>query len=89
MTSEKNLFYEEERAENKAIADAMARRWDIFVYYRTNSGCNTKLVTVVADTVNEAHMLASAKVKRMRGVIKIDGGEWANPDYRAGWEAWS
>jgi hypothetical protein len=48
----------------------------IRVYYRTNSGCNAKDVAVEADTADAALQAASDKVRRMRGVIRIDGGDW-------------
>lgn len=50
------------------------------VYYRTNSGCNAKDVRVEADSVDVAMQLASDKVRRMRGVVKIDGGDWVDPE---------
>lgn len=55
----------------------MKRHFEVIVRYRTNSGCNAKRVTVEADTVYEALQLASDKVRRMRGVVRIDGGEWS------------
>jgi hypothetical protein len=48
----------------------------ITVRYRTNSSCNTKDVFIEADNVEQALALASDKVGRQRGVIRIDGGEW-------------
>jgi hypothetical protein len=50
--------------------------YHVRVYYRTNSGCNAKDVTVKADTSEEALNKANDKVRRMRGVIRIDGGDW-------------
>jgi hypothetical protein len=50
--------------------------YSILVRYRTNSGCNAKRVEVEAESINEALQIASDKVRRMRGVVKIDGGEW-------------
>jgi demethoxyubiquinone hydroxylase (CLK1/Coq7/Cat5 family) len=51
-------------------------QYTITIRYRTNSGCNAKSVTLEASTVEEAFELATAKVRRQRGVIRIDGGEW-------------
>jgi len=45
------------------------------VRYRTNSGCNTKNIRIKASDMEQALTLASAKVRRMRGVIRIDGGD--------------
>lgn len=50
--------------------------YHVRVYYRTNSGCNAKDVTVIADTSEDALNKANDKVRRMRGVIRIDGGDW-------------
>jgi hypothetical protein len=50
------------------------------VYYRTNSGCNAKDVAIEADSPDAALQAASDKVRRMRGVIRIDGGDWHNPE---------
>lgn len=47
----------------------------VTVRYRTKSGCNAKLILVDAETTEQALQLASDKVRRMRGVVKIDGGE--------------
>ena len=47
----------------------------VHVRYRTNSGCNTKDVRVDAENMAEALELATTKVKRQRGVIRIDGGD--------------
>jgi hypothetical protein len=44
-------------------------------YYRTNSGCNAKMLDIEARDGTEALDLAAAKVRRMRGVIRIDGGD--------------
>lgn len=51
----------------------------INVRYRTNSGCNAKTVRVMASNIEEAMRLASDRVRRMRGVVKIDGGDWNMP----------
>jgi hypothetical protein len=51
-------------------------KYSILVRYRTNSGCNARRVEVEAESIKEALQLASDKVRRMRGVVKIDGGEW-------------
>jgi hypothetical protein len=45
------------------------------VYYRTNSGCNAKRLTVEAESIEAAENIANAKVRRQRGVIRIDGGD--------------
>jgi len=47
----------------------------VTVRYRTNSGCNAKDVHVDADTMEAALDAATAKVRRMRGVVRIDGGD--------------
>jgi translation initiation factor 1 (eIF-1/SUI1) len=47
----------------------------VHVRYRTNSGCNTTDVRVDAPTMSEALHIASEKVRRRRGVIRIDGGD--------------
>jgi len=47
----------------------------VHVRYRTNSGCNTTDVRVEADDMAAALDLATAKVRRRRGVIRIDGGD--------------
>ena len=47
----------------------------VTVRYRTNSGCNAKDVRVAADNMLAALEIATAKVRRMRGVIRIDGGD--------------
>ena len=54
------------------------RSWDIRVYYRTNSGCNAKDVTVEAVSIDAAFKAASDKVRRARGVIRIDQCDWQN-----------
>ena len=48
----------------------------IAVDYRTSTNCNTTTVKVIApaDNPDEAFRLASAKVARRRGVVKVDGG---------------
>lgn len=53
-------------------------KYEILVRYRTRSGCNAKAVTVQADDVTAAMRAAADKVRRMRGVIRIDGCQWAN-----------
>ena len=58
--------------------------YSIEVRYRTNSGCNTTRVNVDAFDIQHAFKLASDKVRRRRGVIRIDGGEWIRPP-----EPWS
>jgi len=47
----------------------------VHVRYRTNSGCNATDVRVSADDMTAAIDLATAKVRRRRGVIRIDGGD--------------
>jgi len=49
--------------------------YNVTVRYRTNSGCNAKDIRVEASDMEQALTLASAKVRRMRGVIRIDGGD--------------
>jgi len=49
------------------------------VRYRTNSGCNTTNVRVDADDMTAAIAAATDKVRRRRGVIRIDGGDCAAP----------
>ena len=51
----------------------------VTVRYRTNSGCNAKDVRIDAADMTEALALASDKVRRMRGVIRIDGGDCREP----------
>ncbi len=56
-------------------ADAMlAKPFTVEVRYRTNSGCYSKLVPVKAFDMTQAIEIACNKVKRQRGVIRIDGG---------------
>jgi hypothetical protein len=50
----------------------------VLVRYRTNSGCNATYVNVNAATLEDAIAIASAHVKKRRGVIRIDGGEASN-----------
>lgn len=45
------------------------------VRYRTNSGCNTKTIKVESQCFTEAIQLATDRVRKCRGVIKIDGGD--------------
>ena len=45
------------------------------INYRTNSGCNAKTLRQRAENSEQALELAHARVRRMRGVIKIDGGD--------------
>ena len=47
----------------------------VHVRYRTNSGCNTTDVRVIAETMEQALTLATDRVRRRRGVIRIDGGD--------------
>jgi hypothetical protein len=47
----------------------------VHVRYRTNSGCNTTDVRVEAETMEQALDLATAKVRKRRGVVRIDGGD--------------
>lgn len=47
----------------------------VVVHYRTNSGCNAKTVEVAADDTESALTMAGDKVRRQRGVIRIDGSE--------------
>lgn len=55
----------------------MFSTYHVVVRYRTSSGCNACDVKVVAPGgVEEALSLACAKVRRRRGVVKVDGGEW-------------
>jgi hypothetical protein len=60
------------------LSEGALRQFTILVRYRTNSGCNAKNVVVDANSVSEAFKLASDKVRRMRGVVRIDGGEWSD-----------
>jgi hypothetical protein len=45
------------------------------IYYRTNSGCNARRLTVEADTIEDAERMACDAVRKRRGVIRIDGGD--------------
>ena len=56
----------------------MWKQYSILMRYRTKSGCNAKAITLIAESPEQALHLASAKVARMRGVIKIDSSEWTN-----------
>jgi len=47
----------------------------VHVRYRTNSGVNAKDVRIDAADMTTAIDLATAKVRRQRGVIRIDGGD--------------
>jgi len=47
----------------------------VHVRYRTNSGCNTTDVRVCAANMPDAIRLATSKVRKRRGVIRIDGGD--------------
>lgn len=50
--------------------------FSVEVRYRTNSGCNTKLFPKVeALGFSEAIQIATDKMRKRRGVIKIDGGD--------------
>ena len=61
----------------------MPEIFTVHVRYRTNSGCNTKTIRVFANSMDNAIDLASAKVRRQRGVIRIDGGHvYSNADNR-------
>jgi hypothetical protein len=53
--------------------------YSIEVRYRTNSGCNITRVNVDALDIEHAMQLASDKVRRRRGVIRIDGCDWSAP----------
>ncbi len=58
-------------------------KYHVTINYRTNSGCNSKMMDVEAESMEQAIKVASAKVKRQRGVIKIDGGQcWPYSDPR-------
>jgi len=64
----------------EGIRDPRSQVYDVLVRYRTKSGCNAKMVTLWADTPQNALIWAKAKVRRMRGVIAIDEAEvckWA------------
>jgi hypothetical protein len=56
----------------------MWKQYPVLVRYRTKSGCNAKSVTVLADSMEHALIWAEAKVRRMRGVIRIDGCHTVN-----------
>ena len=61
----------------------MTQKYHVTVRYRTNSGCNTKMLDIKAESMDEAIRLASAKVKKQRGVIRVDGGDcYAHADNR-------
>jgi len=47
----------------------------VHVRYRTNSGCNVTDVRVHAANMDDAIKTATNKVRRRRGVIRIDGGD--------------
>lgn len=50
--------------------------FSVEVRYRTNSGCNTKLFREIeADGFKEAIDIATNKMRKRRGVVKIDGGD--------------
>jgi hypothetical protein len=51
------------------------KTYSVTVRYRTNSGCNAKTLTIESDSMESAIQLASDKVRRQRGVIRIDGGD--------------
>jgi hypothetical protein len=51
----------------------------VTVRYRTNSGCNAKSLNVTAPDIETALTIASDKVRKMRGVIRIDGGDCVAP----------
>lgn len=53
---------------------ASLQNYCVAVNYRTNTGCNTRNVFVDAVTPHEALQLASDKVRKRKGVIRIDGG---------------
>jgi hypothetical protein len=58
-----------------AALAAVPREFSVLVRYRTNSGCNATTVKVMAAEASDAIRIASDKVRRRRGVIRIDGGE--------------
>lgn len=49
--------------------------FSVEVRYRTNSGCNTTIVKVEAPGFTQAIQQATDKVRKRRGVVKIDGGD--------------
>jgi hypothetical protein len=58
-------------------------KFRVNVRYRTNTGCNTKSMDVEAESMEAALAIASAKVERQRGVVRIDGGDcWPYDDPR-------
>lgn len=51
----------------------------VLVRYRTSTGCNGRRVFVEAADMSDALTIACAKVRRGRGVIRIDGGDVSMP----------
>ena len=50
--------------------------FSVSVRYRTNSGCNTKLFSrIEAKGFSDAIEIATNKMRKRRGVVKIDGGD--------------
>jgi len=56
----------------------------VHVRYRTNSGCNTVDVRVVAEDMRQALEKASDYTRLRRGVIRIDGGDCREIPQKAG-----
>lgn len=49
--------------------------FSVEVRYRTSSGCNTKLFPCIeAIGFSEAIEIATGRMRKRRGVVKIDGG---------------
>jgi hypothetical protein len=55
-------------------ASPILLRYLMSVNYRTATTCSTTSVYVTAASPEEASQLASDKVRKRRGVVKIDGG---------------
>jgi hypothetical protein len=56
------------------IKSKPTRAFNVTVRYRTNSKCDSKMVMVKAPDLATAVQIACDKIRRRRGVIRIDGG---------------
>jgi translation initiation factor 1 (eIF-1/SUI1) len=59
--------------------EATMKRYFVEVRYRTTYTCNASTVEVEAENMEEAIKIASDKVRKRRGVTRIDGGHVEEP----------
>jgi hypothetical protein len=55
--------------------DSTMPTYTVLVRYRTNSGINAKTLEISAENMEAAITIATNRVRRQRGVIRIDGGD--------------